>query len=81
LYPDLIALLCGRYESFRRVYARAKKIQEQKLVSGAIHGDFKEQITKFVLINHHDYRDKSESHVTGNQTLNVTVTNYARDGK
>lgn len=67
-----------KYTSFRLIYTQAKQKQEIKLLKGGLKGKYKEQMTKFVLVNHHDYKEKHEANV--NQTGNVTVqvVDYSR---
>lgn len=69
--------MCERYPSFRHLYVQAKQKQQEKLLMGGIVGDFKEQMTKFVLVNHHDYAEKSKQDVNQTGQVTVRVVNYA----
>ena len=73
-----------RYEEWRKssqyfsdCYARAKEIQEAKLLHGGILGKYKEQMTKFCLVNHHDYKEKSEQNVKSEGTLTIESIKYS----
>lgn len=67
---------CERYPSFALLYAQAKEIQEQKLLLGGMTGKYKEQITKFVLVNHHDYAEKTKQDVHTTGQVQVNIVNY-----
>jgi len=60
LYPELIHYLKNKFQSFKRIINKAKKIQEIKLVKYGVDDRLNAQLTKFVLTNHHNYSDKSE---------------------
>jgi len=62
-YSDLISYLCGKFTTFSKLIERAKKIQEIKLKKYGTADKLNASITKFVLINNHNWRDKSE--ITG----------------
>ena len=63
-------------KDFALIYARAKELQELKLAEGGLHGKYKEQITKFVLVNHHNYREKTEQAIQQETTFTVKTVNY-----
>jgi len=66
LYPDLIRYLSEKYTSFSDLIKRAKKIQELKLQKYGTADKLNATITKFVLINKHDWKDKQEIDQTVN---------------
>lgn len=59
-YPTLIAYLKNKYQSFSKLLVTAKKIQEIKLVKYGVMDKLNSTMTKFVLINIHDWKDKKE---------------------
>jgi len=59
-YPELIAYLSNKHTSFLKLIEKAKKIQELKLIKYGVFDKLNAQMTKFVLTNHHNYKDKSE---------------------
>ena len=60
LYSKLISYLCGKFTSFFQLLEKAKKIQEIKLKKYGTADKLNASITKFVLINEHEWRDKQE---------------------
>jgi len=58
LYVDLISYLSEKFSSFSNLIAKAKKIQELKLVKYGVGDRLNATMTKFVLINNHDFKDK-----------------------
>ena len=68
---------CKSNSYFSEIYSRAKRIQEYKLLEGGILGHHKEQMSKFVLVNHHDYKEKSEQHVKSEGTLTIQSVKYS----
>jgi hypothetical protein len=69
-YPDLVAYLAKKYNSFSDLIKKAKKIQETKLVKYGVQDRLNAAMTKFVLINNHNW--KSEKHVEINHTGKLT---------
>jgi len=69
LYPEVISYLCEKFTSFFKLIEQAKKIQEIKLKKYGTADKLNATITKFVLINEHDWRDKSELAGTGGKPL------------
>ena len=63
LSPTLFNYLSDKHSSVSRLYKKAKKIQEMKLVKLGLSNKFSATITKFVLTNHHNYRDKIDQKV------------------
>jgi len=62
-YAELIAYLSSKFPSFLKVIDRARKIQELKLQKHATFKDTDTGMTKFILINRHDWKDKTEETV------------------
>ncbi|MDO4729121.1 MAG: hypothetical protein Q4B43_08980 [Bacteroidota bacterium] len=60
LYPELIKYLGDKFTSFFKLIEQAKKIQEIKLMKLGVLNNLNASITKFVLINKHDWKDKHE---------------------
>ncbi|HAT75489.1 MAG TPA: hypothetical protein DCS19_01265 [Flavobacterium sp.] len=65
LYPELIAYLSTKFTSFLKLIEKAKKIQELKLVKYGVGDRLNATMTKFVLINCHDFVEKSSTELTG----------------
>ena len=65
LYPELTSYLCNKFSSFSKLIAKAKKIQEIKLKKYGSGDVLNATITKFVLINEHEWKDKSEVAMSG----------------
>jgi len=63
-YPELIAYLASKFKSFLKLIGKAKKIQEIKLMKFGVLDNLNASMTKFTLINNHDWKDKSESETT-----------------
>ena len=59
-YSELIAYLNHKFSSFLKLTERAKKIQEIKLKKYGTADVLNAAMTKFVLINEHEWREKSE---------------------
>jgi len=60
LYSEIITYLSNKFTSFLKLIEKAKKIQEIKLKKYGTADKLNASITKFVLINEHDWREKSE---------------------
>lgn len=58
LYPDLIGYLCNKFSSFLELIEKAKKIQEVKLTKYGIADRLNASMTKFTLINNHEWADR-----------------------
>lgn len=67
LYPDITRYLCNKYSSFYELIETAKKIQEIKLVKFGVFDKLNSTMTKFVLINHHEYTDKNTTVLEGGE--------------
>jgi hypothetical protein len=61
LYDKLIVDLRNRYTSFSSIYKKCKKIQEYKLVNNGLKREFDPNFDKFILKNHHNYRDNENN--------------------
>lgn len=64
------------HDRFASIYARCKKIQEIKLVERGLFGIHKEQMSKFVLVNHHNYLDKSQIEAKVDGSLQIKTVAY-----
>ena len=71
LYPELISYLSLKFTSFSKLIEKAKKIQELKLIKYGVGDRLNATMTKFVLTNHHDYKDKSETATELKGALNI----------
>lgn len=63
LYPQLTSYLCGKFTSFSKLYEKAQRIQQTKLVKYGIGDRLNASMTKFTLINNHGWRDRSETEI------------------
>jgi hypothetical protein len=59
-YPELITYLSKKFLSFFNLIEKAKKIQEIKLQKYGVGDRLNATMTKFVLINQHNWKEKSE---------------------
>jgi hypothetical protein len=59
-YSSLISYLSEKFTSFSKLIEKAKKIQEIKLKKYGTGDVLNAAMTKFVLINEHNWRDKHE---------------------
>jgi hypothetical protein len=72
LYPEVIDYLSEKFTSFSKLIEKAKKIQEIKLQKYGVGDRLNSAMTKFVLINNHNWKDKSEvDHTSGGEKLNI----------
>ena len=60
IYPELPAYLAKKHSSCLNLLEVAKKIQETKLVKFSVFDKLNASMTKFCLINLHDWKEKSE---------------------
>ncbi|GAF69210.1 unnamed protein product [marine sediment metagenome] len=58
LYGKLIHDLCNKYSNFRKIYGICTEIQRFRLVRGGLNNEFNPMFDKFILVNHHKYKDK-----------------------
>jgi len=73
-YEELIAYLCTKFSSFLKLIETAKKIQEIKLKKYGTADKLNASMTKFVLINNHDWRDQSHIDHTNDGNAFNTLT-------
>lgn len=66
---DLIAYLRKKFSSFAELIRIAKKMQEVKLKKFGVMDKLNAQMTKFVLINNHNWRDKKEINVDAKEAV------------
>lgn len=64
LYPQFISEMVEKYPKFSELIKRAKKIQENKLVDGCLKHNLNSTIAIFVLKNHYQYTDKTQTDIT-----------------
>jgi hypothetical protein len=64
LYPQLISEMVHKYPKFAELIKKAKKIQENKLVDGTLKHDLNPTMAIFVLKNHYQYTDKTQTELT-----------------
>jgi hypothetical protein len=63
IYPQLISEMCVKYERFSELIKKIKKLQEGKIVNGALKQNLNTAMSIFLLKNHHGYKDKQEQDV------------------
>jgi len=63
LHPNIISYLTKKFTSFSELIRKAGKIQEIKLVKYGVADRLQPAMTKFVLTNHHGYKDRQEQEV------------------
>jgi len=68
-YSELIAYLGNKFTSFLKLIEKAKKIQEIKLKKFGCFDKLNASMTKFTLINNHNWKDKSEIEHNANITI------------
>lgn len=69
LYLDVIRYLKSKFTSFSERIKQAEKIQEIKLQKYGVGDRLNASMTKFVLTNKHGWREKSETQIGVNDTL------------
>lgn len=75
LYDTFLANYRNKYPSFSKLIARADKIQEIKLKKMGLNKEHDSAITKFCLINHHDFvSEKTQTEQTGTQKIEIVET-------
>lgn len=79
IYPGLISYLKKKFTSFSKLYEKAKKMQEIKLVKFGCFDKLNASMTKFTLINNHNYKDHSE--VDQRNSGEITITRRIINGK
>ncbi|MBE9488997.1 MAG: hypothetical protein IMY67_01765 [Bacteroidetes bacterium] len=86
-YSDLIGYLGRKFTSFLELINKAKKIQELKLVKFGVFDKLNATMTKFTLINNHDWKEKTQSDLTTNgkdisiqeQVKNIVKIEFVND--
>lgn len=68
-YPELISYLCDKFSSFSNLINKARKIQELKLQKYGVGDRLNATMTKFVLINKHNWKEKTEVDQNTNMTI------------
>ena len=66
---NLANYLSNKFSSFNDLLAKAKIIQETKLVKFGVLDRLNSQMTKFVLINNHNWKDKQQLDVDQNSII------------
>lgn len=82
IYPELIPYLKNKFSSFLKLIEKAKKLQEVKLNKFGCFDKLNASMTKFMLINHHNYKDRSEidhSSKDGSMSTKINVTVLDRE--
>lgn len=69
LYIDVIRYLSDKFSSFSERIKQARKIQEIKLMKYGVGDKLNASMTKFTLVNNHGWREKSETQIGLNDTL------------
>ena len=64
LYPQLISEMTNKYPKFAELIKKAKKIQESKLVDGTLKMGLNPTMAIFVLKNHYQYTDRTQTDIT-----------------
>lgn len=68
---DTLRNWCENYPDFATAYARCKNIQKGKLVDGALSERYNANFAKFVAVNCHGMKERSET--DSNVTFTVTL--------
>ena len=76
LYPEIIDYLSKKFPAFLKLIVKAKRIQEIKLVKYGVEDKLNPNMTKFCLINHHEYSDKKDIEHSGG--FNFTGIEYLK---
>jgi len=74
IYPELISYLKNKFTSFLKLHSLAEKLQETKLVKFGCFDKLNSSMTKFTLINNHDWKEKSDVTTDGgkiNTNINI----------
>jgi len=73
-YEELISYLSKKFTSFLKLIENAKKIQELKLVKFGVFDKLNATMTKFTLINNHNWKDKQEIEQTAKNDFKIIVS-------
>jgi hypothetical protein len=63
IYPQFISEMCEKYDKFSELIKKVKKLQEAKIINGALSNNLNTAMSIFLLKNHHNYKDKIDSEV------------------
>lgn len=76
-YSELITYLSNKFSSFLKLIKKAKKIQEIKLMKYGVFDNLNAAMTKFTLINNHNWKDKQEieNNIKTDQPIFQNVSN------
>ena len=69
-FEDLPTYLKNKFTSCSKLYNIALKMQETRLIKLGIFNKLNAAMTKFILINNHGWKDKTEVEETGNVIIN-----------
>jgi hypothetical protein len=70
---DTLENWCKEYPHFRCCYNECKKIQLGKLVEGTMFRQFDSSFAKFIAINCHGMKEKTETDVKADATITVNI--------
>ena len=73
LYREIIAYLSKKFTSFLKQIERSKQIQEIKLKKLGTADLLNASMTKFVLINEHNWKDKTETEHSGAVSITPSI--------
>ena len=73
LYPQLLSELANNYPDFAESLKRAKKIQEGKIIDGALQQKTNVAMSIFLLKNNHGYKDKNEQAIEHSGAMGMDV--------
>ena len=76
IYPTLFPYLKEKFDSCSRLYEKANKIQEIRLVKYSLHDKLNPTMSKFVLSTKHSYVEKQEIQSSG---ININFVNHVSD--
>lgn len=75
IHPRTIAYLCKKFTSFCKLIEQAKGIQEIKLKKYGTADKLNASMTKFVLINNHNWKEQSHiDHTNDGKAFNNSIT-------
>lgn len=81
LHPEQIERFCTYNQEFRESYARARRIQEERLVELAVFRKGDANFIKFVLQNKAGWKEKSEVSGDANNPLAVILEKIAANSR
>lgn len=83
IYHQFISEMCEKYDKFSDIIKKVKKLQEAKIVNGALNNQLNTAMSIFLLKNHHNYKDKIDSdvnHKADGIIINVVKPKEDKDG-